>query len=67
MGFRVLGERDTRFQPIKGLEGPFYYPNGRVLYYDPKQGQYYDSTCDFYVEHDEIVELQQDFVKFLGK
>ena len=48
MGYKVLGQLESKFKPIKGLEGPFYYPNGRVLYYDPKQGQYYDSTTDFY-------------------
>jgi hypothetical protein len=35
------------------LEGPFNY-DGRVLYYDPKEGAYYDPTTDFYVENDEL-------------
>lgn len=67
MGFKVLGQRDQRFQPITGLEGPFYYANGRVLYYDPKQGQYYDSLTDFYVDYSEVSELQQDFCNFLSR
>lgn len=67
MGYKVLGDLDKRFQPRKGLEGPFYYPSGRVLYYDPKQGQYYDSTTDIYVENDEIANLHQDFLHYLGK
>jgi hypothetical protein len=67
MGYKVLGDLDKRFQPRKGLDGPFYYPNGRVLYYDPKQGQYYDSTTDIYVEKEEISGLQQDFLHYLGK
>jgi hypothetical protein len=41
------------FEPRKGLEGPFAYPSGKVLYYDPKEGKYYDPTTDFYLEHDE--------------
>ena len=41
------------FKPRKGLEGPFAYPSGKVLYYDPKEGKYYDPTTDFYLEHDE--------------
>ena len=59
MGYRVLGERDTKWQPRKGLEGPFYYANGQVLYYDPKAGQYWDPTTDFYVEDSEINDLHQ--------
>ena len=31
--------------------------NGRVLYYDPKEGQYYDPLTDFYVDNDEVGEL----------
>jgi hypothetical protein len=54
MGFKVLGQRDSRFQPIKGLEGPFYFANSRVLYYDPKEGQYYDPRTDFYVSAEEM-------------
>jgi hypothetical protein len=34
----------------KGLEGPFFYENGQVLYYDPKAGKYWDPTTDFYVD-----------------
>ena len=33
MGFRILNQRDSKWQPRKGLEGPFFYPNGLVLYY----------------------------------
>ena len=59
MGYRVLGERDNKWQPRKGLEGPFYYANGQVLYYDPKAGQYWDPTTDFYVDDSEINDLHQ--------
>jgi hypothetical protein len=50
MGYKVLCDRDVKWQPRKGLEGPFYYSNGRVLYYDVKEGMYYDPRTDFYVE-----------------
>ena len=66
MGYKVF-ERNDKFQPRKGLEGPFQYPNGRVLYYDPKQGQYYDSTTDFYVPADEVANLHTDLIKILQK
>jgi hypothetical protein len=49
----------TKFGPRKGLEGPFTFANGRVLYYDPKEGSYYDSLTDFYVDNSEVAELHQ--------
>jgi hypothetical protein len=58
MAYTVF-KHDTRFGPRAGLEGPFHYPNGRVLYYDPKAGEYWDPTTDWFVPHDEVAELQQ--------
>lgn len=37
----------------KGLEGPFRF-NGWILYYDPKEGKYWDPRTDFYVSHDDF-------------
>jgi len=50
--------RDTaghEWSPRRGLEGPFKYRGGRVLYYDPleKGGSYYDPTTDMYLDHSE--------------
>lgn len=68
MGYRVLNlESQKKWEPRKGLEGPFYYANGRVLYYDPKAGDYWDPTTDFYVPRDEIWELQRDTIGLLKK
>jgi hypothetical protein len=67
MAYTVLGERDTKWQPRKGLEGPFFYANGRVLYYDPKEGQYYDPLTDYYVEQDEINELHAYLARMLSR
>ena len=56
MGYRVVDTQDVmrdKYGPRKGLEGPFNF-SGRVLYYDNKQGQYYDPTTDFYVEQAEM-------------
>lgn len=47
------------FGPRAGLEGPFEYPNGRVLYYDAKEGDYWDPLTDFYVPRDEVADLQR--------
>jgi len=63
MAHRVLGQRDDRYGPRKGLEGPFWYPNGRTLYYDPRAGQYWDPNTDFYVPNDEVAALQDDLMK----
>ena len=59
MGYKVIAGRDEmdmmrlNYGPRKGLEGPFNF-SGRVLYYDPKEGAYYDPTTDFYVEQSEM-------------
>lgn len=54
----IVFKHNKEFGPRKGLEGPFHYPNGQVLYYDPKEGQYYDPLTDFFVPLDEVNELQ---------
>jgi hypothetical protein len=56
MGYRVLDTEDRmreKYGPRKGLEGPFNF-SGRVLYYDNKEGSYYDPATDFYVEQAEM-------------
>ena len=59
MGYKVLGFTEDLMQGYearKGLEGPMNF-NGRVLYYDPKEGKYWDPKTDFYVSHDEYFRL----------
>lgn len=59
MGYKVLGKTEDVMQgytPREGLEGPFNFA-GRVLYYDPKQGQYWDPRTDFYVSYEEYFRL----------
>jgi hypothetical protein len=56
---------DPKWGPRKGLEGPFHYPSGVVLYYDPKEGQYYDPTTDFYVPHEDVDELKNQIFSVL--
>ena len=67
MGYRVLGQREEKFGPRKGLEGPFYYPSGAVLYYDPKAGQYWDPTTDFYVSHEDVGLLKQQYFDIVSR
>jgi hypothetical protein len=59
MGYKVLGKTEDLLKgygPRKGLEGPFNF-NGRVLYYDPREGKYYDPRTDFYVSYNEWFEI----------
>ena len=67
MGYAVLGERDAKWQPRRGLEGPFFYATGRVLYYDPKEGQYWDPLTDFYVYQEEINLLHAELTRMLSR
>ena len=59
MGYTVVADRyqmdqmREKYGPRKGLEGPFNF-SGRVLYYDTKEGSYYDPKTDFYVEQAEM-------------
>ena len=73
MGYIVVADRfetdqmRTKYGPRKGLEGPFHYPNGQVLYYDPKEGKYWDPRTDFYVPQDEVAELKNSIFALLAK
>jgi hypothetical protein len=67
MGYRVnqIDQMRVKYGPRKGLEGPFNF-GGRVLYYDPKEGAYYDPTTDFYMEQSEMNQLQDHIVNRLS-
>ncbi len=57
MGYKVLGRTEELLQGYtarKGLEGPFIFGRNRILYYDPREGQYWDPKTDFYIEHAEM-------------
>jgi hypothetical protein len=59
MGYKIIADKSQMDQmrdnygPRKGLEGPFNF-SGRVLYYDNKEGQYYDPRSDWYVSNEEM-------------
>jgi hypothetical protein len=59
MGYKVIADKyqmdemRIKYGPRIGLEGPFNF-SGRVLYYDNKEGLYYDPRSDFYVEQAEM-------------
>ena len=62
---RLVQDLVDGFGPRKGLEGPFRYGNGRVLYYDPREGAYWDPRTDFYVDHDEVLDLRETVIRKL--
>jgi len=69
MGYKVVDTVDmmrTKYEPRKGLEGPFNF-SGRVLYYDNKEGAYYDPTTDFYVSQEEMDAINLQFYEVLKK
>ena len=66
MGYKVMPKVLDGYEPRKGLEGPFAFPE-RVLYYDPKAGQYWDPRTDFYVEQAEMDQLNKRLVDFLAR
>ena len=55
----------NNYGPRKGLEGPFNF-SGRVLYYDPREGAYYDPRTDFYVSHEEMNIINGYLVELLS-
>jgi hypothetical protein len=57
MGYKVVPMWQEEYGPRKGLEGPYKYPSGRVLYYDPKEGKYWDPRTDFYLSNDEAADV----------
>lgn len=53
MGYKILPPINTeRYQPRQGLEGPFNF-NGKVLYYDVREGKYLDPDSDVYLSYEE--------------
>ena len=54
MGYLLLPTLDKdRYTDMseQGLEGPFMFKCGRVLYYDTEKGQYYDRDTDLYLSN----------------
>jgi hypothetical protein len=49
-----------KYQERPGLEGPFPTRSGKVVYYDPKAGSYYDPDTDMYLSYDDWKELDGD-------
>jgi hypothetical protein len=63
VGYRVINvtpEFREQYTERPGLEGPFFYDGNRVLYYDPRAGQYLNPMTDHYLSYD-------DYCHFTGE
>jgi hypothetical protein len=61
-GYTILPKIDEDRYPNRedqGLEGPFRAKNGKIVYYDSKEGKYYDSDTDLYIEYKEWQEMDK--------
>ena len=64
-GYKTMPPIDhERYSARPGLEGPMMTRSGKVLYYDPKEGKYYDSDTDMYLSYDEFQKYDQDYSGF---
>ena len=60
-GYTILPPMDReRYQEREGLEGPFPLRSGKVVYYDPREGKYYDPDTDYYLSYDEYMQYDKD-------
>lgn len=60
-GYRKVAPIDReRYTDLPGLEGPFTLRNGKVVYYDPKEGKYYDRDTDMYIDHEDYFAMDKD-------
>ena len=57
MGYKILQPIPERYETREGLEGPFQTMANKVVYYDPKEGSYYDPDKDTYLTYDEWKDL----------
>jgi hypothetical protein len=48
-------ELQKSYSSVKGLEGPFHYANGMTLYYDPKEGKYWNPKSDMFLDYDDYI------------
>ena len=60
-GYKVMPPMDPKYVERSGLEGPFTTLSGKVVYYDPKEGSYYDPDTDIYMSYDEFQNYDKDY------
>ena len=65
-GYEVLPRMDReKYQKRDGLEGPIMTRSGKVVYYDPKEGKYYDPDTDMYMSYEDwkMLDMKTESVK----
>lgn len=70
MGYRILGRTEELlggYGARRGLEGPFIKGANRVVYYDPREGAYWDPRTDFYLSQDEVDELDRQLLEMMSR
>ena len=60
-GYKIMPPMDPKYVARDGLEGPFSTLSGKVVYYDPKEGKYYDPDTDMYMSYDEFQNYDKDY------
>tara|TARA_B100000900_G_scaffold34967_1_gene26353 strand:+ start:14943 stop:15791 length:849 start_codon:yes stop_codon:yes gene_type:complete len=62
-GYSILPPIDRdKYQERDGLEGPIQTKAGKVVYYDAKEGSYYDPDTDMYMSYEDFKELDEGFM-----
>ncbi len=62
-GYRVVpGYDKEKYQEREGLEGPFHTKSGKVVYYDKKEGSYYDPDTDMYISYEDWQAMNEEGV-----
>jgi len=62
-GYKVVPKLDAERHPTRpGLEGPFRMKSGKVVYYDSKEGKYYDADSDHYMDNNDE-QLREGFLR----
>lgn len=59
MGYKIINlPHDwNNYTERDGLEGPYLAKNNMIVYYDPKEGKYYNPKTDMFIPNDEAAEL----------
>jgi len=66
-GYKIMPPMDSKYVARDGLEGPFTTLSGKVVYYDPKEGKYYDPDTDIYLTYDEFRQYDNDYTGIKGE
>jgi len=66
-GYEVLPRLDRdKYQERDGLEGPIMTRSGKVVYYDPQKGDYYDPNTDMYIDYEDFKALDRKAITAEG-